>query len=120
MPYFCTGGAETWPDCKRVTETPTLAQNKRSVLMTMAKNDSLEVVRPYLESPFYKDAACLCKIVKDVSYYALKTPCGVILPLMSQLFLIVARPLDFRFFFLNVLLSAVMPCFICCVHYCMQ
>ena len=54
-----------------------------------------------------------CGIGKDVSRYVLNTPRGVILLLISQLILIVARPLGFRSVYLSyAVLSAVISYFI--------
>ena len=47
-------------------------------------------------------------IGKDVACFVLKAPCGIILALISQLILTVARPLGFLLKFLNAVLSAVM------------
>ena len=66
---------------------------------TIFEKETLEVVGSILER--------LCRIGKYVARYVLKTPCGVILPLTSQLILTVARPLDFRLGFSCAVLSAV-------------
>ena len=55
---------------------------------TVLKKETLAVVGSIL--------AQSCGIGKDAARYFLKTPCGVILSIMSQLISTVARPLDFR------------------------
>ena len=51
----------------------------------------------------------MCRIVRDIARYVLKTRCGVILPLMSKLIFTVARQLNFIWVYLSyAVLSAVM------------
>ena len=67
----------------------------------MLEKETLEVVNSILERS--------CRIGKEVAHYVLKTPHGVILPLMSELILTVARPLDFRLVYMSyAVLSTVM------------
>ena len=85
------------------------------------EKDTLEVIGFILARPFYTMSeketlevvgsimARSCGIGKNIARYILNKPCGVILALMSQLILIVAKPLDLRLVNLPyAVLSAVM------------
>ena len=79
----------------------------------MSEKDTLEAVGSIM--------AISCGIGKDFYCYVLDRPRGVILPLIPQLILTVARPLNFRLIYLSyAVLSAVMLLFICCMQYCLQ
>ena len=72
-----------------------------TIYLTMSEKDTFEVVGSIM--------ARSCGIGKNIARYILNKPCGVILALMSQLILIVAKPLDLRLVNLPyAVLSAVM------------